>query len=87
MLESSANHLAVLHGQVLVVEQHVHGQREVARSPFVDGSQHPHRFGQHQMRHPRPRCHERLDSRDPRGRITGQQPHEHVGVNGAHVAS
>ena len=40
-------------GQVLVIEQHIDRGRNVGRRPLVDRRQHPGRFSEHEMRHPR----------------------------------
>jgi hypothetical protein len=67
-----------------MVEQQLDRIRELGRRQLVDGIEHPCRFREDQVRNPGPPRHECLGRLGLARVVAYQQPHQYVGVNGAH---
>ena len=72
---------------MLVVEEHLDSGGDVLRTTIVDRGQDPRRFGEDEMRHPGPACHEGLGHRHLLRVVPRDQPDQNVRVNGSHGAS
>src|SRR2546428_285511 len=86
MLKRSPNHISVLQREVSVVEEHFDCSRNCCWTKVVHCCQHPYGLCQHEMRHPRPFGDESLRCGHLLGVIWGREPHQNIGINGAHNA-
>ena len=72
---------------MLVVEEHLDRCRDCLRTTVVDGGQDPRRFGENEMWHPGPACHECLGYCHLLRVIPRDEANQNVRVNGSHGAS
>ena len=85
--DGSGDHVRILQREVLMVQEHVERSGDGIRPTIVDGGQHPGRLSEGQMRDPRSIGDERFGGRNLARIIAGDQPHQHIRINGPHDAS
>src|SRR5712692_8229892 len=85
MLKRSPYRPRVLQREISVVEEHLDCGSNGGRAKVVPRCQHPHGLGKHEMRNPSPLGYESLCCRRLLGVIPCREPHQNVGVNGAHT--
>jgi hypothetical protein len=85
LIECRSHDLVILNRQTLMVEEDLNRPGDFRRFAIVDRLEYPRGFGQHQMRDPCPRSYECFGRSRLVGVISCDQPHQNIGVNGAHV--
>lgn len=85
--DRSSHGFRILKRQMLMVEEHLHGGGDVLRTTVVNRRQNSRRFGEDEVRYPRPACDEGLGHRHLFRIIPRDQPDQDVRVNGPHGAS
>ena len=86
-IECGRDNVSVLQAEMFVAEEHFNRRSDVAWTPLIHGGEHPGGLGDSELRHPGARRDEPLRGFDLSRVVSGQQPDEDVGVNGAHAAS
>src|SRR5437867_3491285 len=85
-LECCCHDIVVLENQILVVQELLDGHANLRGITLIDSGQHPYRLGQCEKRHPRARYDEFIGQANLLGIVAGQNAHQDVRVNGAHVS-
>ena len=85
VIQRQGNDIGVLHSQRRVIEQEVDGYCDLIRRTLVNRIEHPKRFGQNEVRHPRSVLDEGFRCLDLRRIVANQEADEHVGINCAHA--
>jgi len=84
LFHSRRHDLGILDGEVLVIQQHLDGRRDVFGRPLINRREDPGRFGNGEVRNPRPTRDEWFGDRGLARIVASEQPNEHVGINGSH---
>ena len=79
--------VGILQRQLVVIQEHLDRRRNGLWTAIVNGAQHPGRFHERQVRHPRSAGDKRFSRRELPCIVSGDEPDQHVGVNGPHVVS
>jgi hypothetical protein len=85
LIQGGYDDLRVLQCQVLVIQEHLNGDRNLLAGEFIYGVEYPERLGENEMRYPRALANISFGGTRLLRIITGNEPNEDVGVNREHA--
>ena len=85
--ERRGDHIRILEGEVLMIQQHLDRRCDRGRAQLIDGGENPHRLHEHDVADPGASRDERLCRGNLPRIVTGDKANEDIRVNRAHGAS